>query len=182
MLNNNFKKDFNKAFKYSSLLMPTLKEILKAKEIISLEECKKGSIGHLLDIHCGIDLLCLKENGVRGIAMRIQYNHAWNTFTIRKDRATGSQTELKKRNTAIENKYIYPYYTCQCYFNDLNDKLLSGKVCHTEVLYKYIKENIETIKTQTCKVDQNVFYVVPFENIKSDNIKDILETFNKIER
>lgn len=107
----------------------------------------------LLDKLSGIDYIRENENGLQGIAARVQWGKNWNTFTIRTKRYSGTKTELEKRLYAIENGYFYPAFTLQAYFdNRLNNNLLSIAIIKTIDLYNIYQNNFEL-----------------FENNKSDN-------------
>lgn len=178
---NNFENDMSKAAKYTKTLYPTFKKILNAKTIRTLEGFDKGTIEYIFDTKCGIDLICITKEGVRSIGMRIQYDVEYCTFTIRLSRRSGAKTELRKRLDSIRNGYIYPYYTCQCYFNDSEEKLISGAMCKTVDLYRYTMENEKTLKEKIKKCPEgNYFYPVLFSQIrKKYEIYDIYKEFKK---
>ena len=161
-----FKDDYEKAKTFTAELLPILRDALKATEIVSFEDLDNESLPNLFDQHAGIDAVSIDRRGMRGIALRVQYDTAWDTFTIRTKRASGTKTELAKRIEAIQKGYIYPYLTCQCYC-DRNHKLLSGAVCRTEDLYKYIVEHEEELgnKARHCP-EGNEFYWVGFDTIE----------------
>jgi 1,4-alpha-glucan branching enzyme len=100
----------------------------------------------LLDTKSGIDYLRENAEGVQGIAARIQWGRAWNTFTIRAKRHTGAETELAKRMRAIEEGYFYPAFTLQAYFNNREEnKLLSIGAIRTKDLYRFVQEHPEKV-------------------------------------
>lgn len=164
-----FRDDYEQAKKFTMILLPLLQSKLNADKIISFEDLDNESLPQLFDQYAGIDAISIDKKGMRGIALRVQYDVAWDTFTIRAKRASGSQTEMEKRITAIQKGYIYPYLTCQCYYKKEDRRLMSGAICRTEDLYKYIIANKNKIETRKRKCPEgNVFYFVYFDEIQQE--------------
>ncbi len=90
----------------------------------------------VLDRQAGIDFWAVDDDGVRGVASRIQYGRMYPTFTVRYRRRNGATTEFAKRVKAIEEGYLYPYYTMQAYI--IQNELVGIGVVKTESLYQYI--------------------------------------------
>ena len=112
-----------------------------------------------LDMLCGIDVWhTVPGAGARGIASRVQRGgRNWGSFTIRYKRASGAKTEYEKRLEAIKTgQYIYPYLTCQAYFD--KDKLIGGGFAKTIDIFNAID------LTNTNKSD-NEFLIIPFKNV-----------------
>ena len=112
---NNWQTDLDKT-------LPAMKQIPKIFfndkcQITSIEK-NKNIILNKLDTKSGIDWIAENENHIITIAARIQFGDNYRTFTIRKERKTATKTELEKRKEAIENGFLYPLYTCQCYFTN----------------------------------------------------------------
>lgn len=121
----------------------------------------------LMDLKSGIDYIRENEKGLQGIAARVQWGKAWNTFTIRSERYTGSKTELEKRQKAIEEGYFYPAFTLQAYFdNRENNNLLSIAVIRTVDLYYFIENN--TNRVYSNKSD-NRFLFVKWSDIQNNH-------------
>ena len=136
--------------------------ILKSKfnmtgEYLIVEGTISNRLASYLDMLCGIDVWYINEakDGVRGIASRIQHGFDFKTFTIR------AKTEYKKRANAIDNNYLYPYYTLQAYIK--NDRLKLMALAKT-------KDVINMIYNKWCdfnfnSVDGNPFYIVKWEDM-----------------
>lgn len=98
----------------------------------------------LLDATCGIDYLNVydKNNRVLGIANRIQWIKPpyppYNTFTIRKGRESGADTEFKKRVAQIKEGGLYPELTMHTYVESGTDKILSLAIARTKDVIDYI--------------------------------------------
>jgi len=136
-------------------------------EIISIEE-SDNKILLMFDQFSGIDYLRKDNIGLQGIATRVQFGKAWNSFTIRTRRCTGVKTEYEKRLEQIEKGYIYPYYTLQCYFdNHLDLNLLSICIIKTTDLYFEI-ENNKNVKTRE---SDNVFKYLNWSDIDKAKLK-----------
>lgn len=133
-------------------------------------ESSKNEVLILMDIKSGIDYIRENENGLQGIAARVQWGNDWNTFTIRSKRHTGTQTELEKRLYQIENGYFYPAFTMQAYFdNRKTNNLLSIGIIKTIDLYTLFKEQPKLFKT---RCSDNEFVYVHWDDI-SEYVKQI---------
>jgi hypothetical protein len=122
-----------------------------------------------LDNLCGIDYIRENKHGMQGIAARVQWGNAWNTFTIREKRHTGTKTEYEKRLYQINNGFFYPYFTLQAYFDNRKDNnLLSIGVIKTLDLYEFIEYNPEKIFRRR---SDNEFIYVKWEDIVKQNSK-----------
>lgn len=164
---NHWQKDLKDSTKALLSIKDTILPKLISGKILSIED-KNDEILILLDQKSGIDFLREDKTGLQGIAARVQWGRAYNTFTIRKERHTQSKTELEKRLSQIENGYIYPAFTLQAYFDSReSNKLLSIAIIKTKDLYTFIKNNPE--QTFTMKSD-NVFLCVSWDKI-NDHIK-----------
>lgn len=117
-----------------------------------------------IDIKSGIDYIREDNNGLQGIAARVQWGNAWNTFTIRSERHTGAKTELEKRMYQIENGYFYPAFTLQAYFDNREENnLLSIAVIKTKTLYRLYQTNNDIFKSRK---SDNKFVYVEWNKIK----------------
>jgi hypothetical protein len=136
-------------------------------EIINIEETD-NKILLMFDQFSGIDYLRKDSIGLQGIAARVQFGNAWNSFTVRTERCTGSETEYKKRLEQIEKGYIYPYFTLQCYFDNYIDlNLLSICIIKTTDLYFEI-ENNKNVKTRK---SDNFFKYLNWSDIDKTKLK-----------
>lgn len=152
----------------------TIENMLDA-QIISLEN-KNNEIAQILDVYAGIDYLVKTDNGLKGMATRVQYRNAYNSFTVRLHRTTGTKTEQEKRINNINNNYIYPYYTLQAYFENKNNlNLLSLAIINTEQLYNEILNNSKVVIRNNNK-DNNKFNVIFWKDIKTQGFFKILES------
>lgn len=154
--------------------------------ILSVE--KEGDILYeKLDQNAGIDYMHIHEYRMNGIAVRVQtiddrrggYT-PYNTFTIRDARASGSETEYKKRLDQILNGDIYPRYTLQGYItNNKNDpEFLSGSIMRTKDLYinaEYLDNEVNPQQGGKWWFKDNkgrysdgaTFRVIPWQTMKS---------------
>jgi len=131
---------------------------------IHIVEHQDNEILMLLDQKSGIDYISETNHGLQGIAWRAQWGRAWNTFTIRKIRYTGSETEFSKRIQQIDSSYLHPAYTMQGYFdNRIDNNLLSVALIKTDRLYQFINDHPD--KSPTRESD-NIFYYIDWDNLK----------------
>lgn len=164
---NNWKVDLLNSISAIEKIKDTVLAKLISGNIISIEKYN-DEILLLFDKYSGIDLLRQNENGLQGIASRVQFGNAWDTFTIRFSRKTGTKTEYEKRIYQIKNEYFYPTFTLQAYFDNRNDlNLLSIAVIKTTDLYSII-ETSNKVQTRT---SDNVFKFIKWDDIDKDKIK-----------
>jgi hypothetical protein len=122
----------------------------------------------MMDRCSGIDLIRENDHGLQGVASRVQFGKAYNTFTIRSERHTGAKTELEKRIDQITQGYFYPAFTLQAYFDDrISMNLLSIAVIKTLDLYKAILrgKNVKTNKSD------NVFKYMHWKDLMDYGIR-----------
>jgi len=141
-------------------------ELLTAKNTNDIAE----KLAVALDQLAGIDYFVVRNRkGMKSIASRVQWGsinrfYPPNSFTIRKERITGGETEYKKRLDSIDNGFICPYYTVQAYVSDprKTGELLTFAVVKTEELFKYIRNGDETgsVKILETKDKSAKFFVV----------------------
>jgi len=164
---NNWELDLKKSIlAIEKIRLDVLPKLING-EIISIEE-SDNSVLLLFDKYSGIDYLRKDNLGLQGIASRVQFGKAWNSFTIRTKRHTGAKTEYEKRLEQIEKGYIYPYYTLQAYFDNTTDlNLLSICIIKTTDLYFEIENNTNV---QTRKSD-NVFKYLYWSDIDKAKLK-----------
>lgn len=155
---------------YKSVILPTLKTLLKSQyEIFSVEN-DSSEIAKLLDVYGGCDLLLLdkRNSAVEGIASRIQFaEKSFDTFTIRLERDSGTITEYEKRKRAMASGAIYPKFTFQAYVSK-DMQLLSMAIIRTVDLYKFVEENQQTVKhTGEEQFGQASFIACKWQDLKA---------------
>ena len=94
-----------------------------------------------LDLLAGIDAWQIDPGTpmVRGLASRVQWGTAHNSFSIRYKLPSGQPTEFDKRVLSIQNKnlgHLFPYLTIQAYLDERGGKLLSCAAIETERLFQ----------------------------------------------
>lgn len=172
---NHWKVDLSDSVKAISKIKDTILPNLISGEIISIEETQ-NEILLMFDKYSGIDYLRKDNNGLQGIASRVQFGKeddkapiAWNTFTIRYERDSGAKTEYEKRMYQIKHGYFYPAYTLQAYFDNRKDmNLLSVAVVKTVELYRYAEENFDKLGQNK---SNNVFKFVRWSELDKSIIK-----------
>lgn len=141
---------------------------------------KNDTITQDFDIFAGIDVYQVREKALRsdlvsafdsnmiGIASRVQYGKAWNTFTVRLNRETGATTEYAKRKYAILNNTLYPKLTIQAYVQDDNTTI---GICQTVDLIRYIDMFTPRIQyTRRDQKGQSSFYVCEWADMQNKGI------------
>ena len=130
-------------------------------QIISVEG--NGKLAEQLDMISGIDYLVKTENGLRGLASRMQISKCWETFTIRLSKNNISKTEYEKRKQSIQNDFIYPYYTLQAYFGENS---VDYAICKTKGLYELIERYPKRTKQRS--TSNANFIVVQWDDLGED--------------
>lgn len=154
---NKWDKDLSDSFLAIEKIKLTILPKLISGKIHSVENQENGLLT-LFDVLSGVDYVREDNHGLQGVAARVQWGNAWNTFTIRSKRHTGTKTELEKRIEQIESGYIYPTFTMQAYFdNRQKNNLLSIAIIKTLDLYLFVKNNPD--KVYKNKSDNDFIYV-----------------------
>jgi hypothetical protein len=163
---------------FKEILQDELQQLLKGEfevvEGITIEHFAK-----LLDTLSGIDAWHIdKMKGIRGIALRIQTSDInYHTFTIRKKRNSGTKTEYEKRKYAIENGFLYPYFTVQAYV-DKNNRLKAYAIAKTEDIITMIDLGFyKCNKTGKSQIGQSEFFIVDWKDMKEKNFKIYIHNF-----
>lgn len=169
-----FEETINQANQDFKLILPYLKKILPDYTITSLENHNdRIGLKYYLDTISGFDYLLKHEDGLKGMACRIQRcdKNYFKTFTIRQIRESGATTEFEKRKQAIKKGFLYPFYTCQAYLNQ-DDELMGLAVCKTASLFKLIGQGKCTInQTGSNQIGQAQFIVVNWCDFRKQDIK-----------
>lgn len=163
---SSFVKDFADANSDFSAFKKQLMSHIKG-DLVNIET-NDSLLANMFDQYSGIDAFQIVKGQLRGVAIRVQWGNAWNTFTIRYKRASGAKTEYQKRSEAIlsNNGYLYPYLTIQAYLDKRGDAsdILSCCVIKTEDLYKYLFANMPSLKSRKCP-EGNEFLYVGFDDL-----------------
>lgn len=168
---NNWQKDLQDSVIALNGIQHTILPCLITGRIHTIES-QQNDVLILMDRLSGIDYIRENKQGLQGIAARCQWGKAWNTFTIRFERHTGSDTEFTKRNNQIKEGYFYPAFTLQAYFNNRADNVcISASIIRTTDLYLFIKENFNNKKLVHEKSSDNRFLYVFWEDLKTFPIK-----------
>lgn len=156
--------DFERAVK------PQLMKVLDADKIESIESHTSKEMKNILDENAGIDLWVVHKDGtIRGLASRVQWGHNFKTFTIRKSRETGAETEYEKRKRSIDNDALYPHYTCHSYFDTKEGDLLGFAVCKTVDLFDAIDNGYFRVN-RTTNAD---FYIIKWDDVDTIDVQQL---------
>jgi len=164
---NNWSVDLKDSIAAIEKIKKTVLPLLISGDIISIEQ-QQNEILLMFDQYSGIDYIRKNDIGLQGIACRVQFGKAWDTFTIRAKRHTGAKTEYEKRLEQIQNGYFYPQFTIQAYFDNRQDlNLLSICIIKTLDLYFEVQHN-KNVKRRT---SDNVFIYIHWDDLPSDKVK-----------
>jgi hypothetical protein len=173
---------------FKQMIWPEIKEHLGGGELMSVEQIQDSPFARLFDILAGFDAVQTTPDGrVRGISSRIQrrpdhavirsedkYWHPYNTFTLRKSRESGAETEIEKRIRAINGESLYPAITVQSYLETKEGPWLTIGVIETRLLFDFIADsaNARNLRIEQVTRDGAArFVVVPWWALGSDRMK-----------
>ena len=171
-MNQSVKSDMS----WSSLIFyndvwPLVAKIVGGGQLLQMEGRPDQELATMLDMRAGIDgWQMTKKGGMRGVAARVQKgDKAWNTFTVRKSRRSGAETEYAKRHRAIEEKSgeIYPHLTIQAYALTELGPVISVGVARTADIISFIVLGLAIVR-ETSNAD---FYVCPWDKMKESGFK-----------
>jgi hypothetical protein len=136
---------------FISQVWPIIKRDVGGGDLLLMEGRPDVELAKLLDMRAGIDGWHLMQGGgIRGIASRIQKgDKVWETFTVRRSRSSGADTEFQKRKDAIQAKdgQIYPHLTVQAYAKTEQGPVLAAGICKTADLIAFIESGMAEVRT-----------------------------------
>jgi hypothetical protein len=152
---------------------PLCKGRLGGGELMQMEGRPDTELARMLDMRAGIDGWHLRDEGMRGIASRIQKGNDWRTFTIRMKRDSGATTEYEKRNTAINGGWIYPRITIQAYAQTEKGPILSIGIAYTSDIIGFINKGLHRIRN----INNATFAVCEWIKMKTNGYRvDIIDS------
>lgn len=129
---------------------PVLEDWANSRSV-SVEAVTDSDMAEELDQTAGVDSWSIKHDEiVRGVASRVQYlsrlpfDTPPDTFTVRKQRQSGTQTEFEKRLNAIRKGALFPHWTTQAYLDKPRGELLSLARVRTKDLIEHINGGSES--------------------------------------
>lgn len=123
---------------FKQVVWPRIKDDIGGGYIEPVESVMNEGMTKELDILAGIDAWqVINKKGIRGIASRVQYGRAWDTFTIRYSRPSGAKTEYQKRvDQLTDGSFLLPEYTIQAYLDkQIGGSFASAGIIQTTQLY-----------------------------------------------
>ena len=165
-------QDMRKSMAWLEKAKPIIADLLRGGKTIPVEG-DDNEVCRILDMTCGTDYIHVYADSglVVGVASRIQdMGRNWRTFTVRKERESGSATEWEKRKTAIKRGGIYPLLTMQGYV--VGGQISGLAIVKTVDLMLYVDEGHAI--TRHTGADQNgqaSFFVCPWDDMRGHGIK-----------
>ncbi len=152
---------------FHELIKEPLGKVLGGDRFELIEEIDHD-IARQLDRTAGIDAWLHHHAGLIGLALRIQYDTFYETFTIRCHRESGAKTEYEKRLDAFHRGALAPTLTVQAYVGRKQNKLIGGAVARTEDLLECIKQGKYRMQsTGDDQIGRASFYVVNWSDVAS---------------
>lgn len=149
-----WKHDLNVSSRmFLEYVWPKVKKWCRSGRLEPVEGVSESGFAEDLDALAGIDAWHIVDGkGMRGIASRVQgddridtlNNPAYRSFTVRKERTSGSKTEWVKRREQLglsggdKSGYISPHLTVQSYVD--TSGLMAAYMVRTRDLYQFAQE------------------------------------------
>lgn len=158
---DNFKRFTTENF--AKYVAPILREKFHAVEVVDTESLNDEEFKRLDREHC-IDGFFVTSGGNKEFfASRIQRGF-YPSFTVRKDRDTGTVAEFKKLCYLIERGEIYPRFFIQSYIKDSSSVTA---VVETKELIDFIKSTNPPVRhTRREQFGQAAFFVCDWQALK----------------
>ena len=130
-------------------------------------EGRDDNISKILDQNAGVDYILKrdKDGQLFGIASRTQSitRRRYDTFTIRKARASGAPTEFDKMRKAAREEAFYPKWRMHIYYDKDTENIVSLAIAKSMDILDFILAGYaDTNFTGRGQVGQSEFYVVPW--------------------
>ncbi len=148
---------------FIDVVWPTVGQWCRGGRIVSTETDPSG---RMFDLMAGIDAwqVCDDTGTMRGIASRVQFGAAYDSFTVRFSRASGATTEFEKRvETLLDQNagWLFPALTIQAYIDRRGgSELQHACMTATRDLFRYILEHNGGRNMRRNPQDGNMFIVV----------------------
>jgi len=183
---SSFSTDLSNSSKdFLRVVWPVIQPRLGGGELIPVEGATKESLKAKLDQASGIDAWHYSIEGqIRGIASRVQWGKAWDSFTIRYKRDSGTKTEYEKRKEAIEGTrgWLFPFLTVQAYLSGTpgEGELIKVGIAKTADLIKACDKVIAGTKSKNAGIRKTTnahFVFLGWDWLKSEGFRvDVIES------
>ena len=156
----------NSSRAFLEFVWPQIRDQLGGGEVIPVESVTDSAMANQLDQLGGIDVWHVRSaSGIRGIGSRVQQTKVpYASFTVRKTRTSGAETEWTKRKRALDSRHgwLYPALVVQAYVEDFDrGPLLYACMASTRELFKFAEELFsgQVWESQRNNADGNEFAV-----------------------
>jgi len=179
-MSEQWEKDLSESTEiFKETVYPKIKTSLGSGELVPVESVTDSNMAETLDTLGGVDFWYVdSDKGMYGLASRVQPNGTdWSTFTVRRNRYSGTKTEFEKRKEQINEGYLYPQYTCQSYTDGTD--FINAAYIKTKDLIEFI-ENGQRGDEDTINNTHNAdFFVVDWDRVARECNIDIQNTKNQ---
>ena len=128
---------------FVNIVWPAVKDLplIGGGQLQPVEASSDAEFAKTLDMLAGIDAWQVLSSpaAMRGLASRIQWGQARNSFTVRIALPSGAETEYHKRIRALDQPelgFLYPHLTVQAYLDQAGGALRSAAVVRTADLFE----------------------------------------------
>jgi len=117
-----------------------------------------------------------RDGLMRGIASRVQWGAAWDSFTVRVRRPNGQSTEAEKRIRALlddDAGWVHPALTVQAYVSERGGtgQLLHVLMARTNDVYRFAVEHHDQVERRTNGADGVEFWVIWAGDLRRAGVK-----------
>lgn len=150
---------------FRNIIEPILLPAIGGGQFLHLEAIDEP-IAKNLDQLAGLDVLWVQGGAVYGIAVRIQPDQGWRTFTMRTGKPSGLNTEYAKRQHARRHGALAPRWTVHAYVS--NGTLVAAAIATTDAILDAIEKN--EYREKVNRQDGTRFVAVPWADLPADQI------------
>lgn len=129
---------------FAEIAWPAIAARLGGGELLVVED-DPHPIMRALDIQAGIDAIQVLPSGqLRGLATRVQVipegSKPYDTFSVRLERDSGTETEYVKRLNAMRNNYLRPSLVVHGYIRSWDGPVLSVAAARMLDVWRMVHE------------------------------------------
>jgi len=150
---------YTSARDFEDVVLPQLRHWLPQGEVLSVERHTHVPALAVVDQLAGIDYWLVADT-LLGLASRVQYRTARDSFTVRSGKVNGARTELAKRTATLAGEGVGPHYTVQGYVAEPGGRFLLGLVVRTADLFAFMAAHPELVQHRRNLEDGTRFDVV----------------------
>lgn len=150
---------------FESVVWPAVRDWCGGGALAHVEASTDRVMASQIDVLAGIDAwqIMPSDGLMRGIASRVQWGDAWDSFTIRMKRPNGATTEMEKRIRAYldeSSQWLHPALVVQAYLDKRGGELQHAIMARASDVYGFVLDNFDCVERRTNGSDGVEFVVL----------------------